>query len=108
MKNVILQTNVEGFNPKRGKVRDIYDLGNKLLIVATDRISAFDVVMANGIPYKGIVLTRISKFWFDFLGTSFEHHLITDDVKKFPDHSAITPTSLPAEVCLSKRQTSCR
>ena len=58
----VLQTNIAGYEPIRGKVRDIYDLGDKLLIVATDRISAFDVVMANGIPYKGIILTQISKF----------------------------------------------
>ena len=84
MDNVVLQTSIEGRKPKRGKVRDIYDLGDKLLIVATDRISAFDVVMANGIPYKGIVLTQISRFWFDFLSGIVEHHLISDDVKSFP------------------------
>jgi len=80
----VLQTSIAAVEPKRGKVRDIYDLGNKLLIVATDRISAFDVVMANGIPYKGIVLTQISRFWFDFLTSDIEHHLITDDVSSFP------------------------
>jgi len=80
----VLQTNVAGVEPKRGKVRDIYDLGDELLIVATDRISAFDVVMANGIPYKGIVLTQISKFWFDFLSADVEHHLISDNVGDFP------------------------
>ena len=84
MSEVVLQTNVAGIEPKRGKVRDIYDLGENLLIVATDRISAFDVVMANGIPCKGIVLTQISLFWFDFLGGDVEHHLITDDVSSFP------------------------
>ena len=81
----ILQTNIAGKEPVRGKVRDIYDLGDKLLIVATDRISAFDVVMANGIPYKGIVLTRISKFWFDFLRDDVSHHLISSDVRDFPE-----------------------
>jgi len=81
----ILQTEIEGFEPMRGKVRDIYDLGDKLLIVATDRISAFDVVMANGIPYKGIILTQISLFWFDFLGGEIEHHLISDDISAFPE-----------------------
>ncbi len=81
----VLQTSIGGQKPKRGKVRDIYDLGDKLLIVATDRISAFDVVMANGIPYKGIILTQISRFWFDFLGTEVEHHLISDDVSIFPE-----------------------
>jgi len=80
----VLQTNIAGVEPKRGKVRDIYELDDKLLIVATDRISAFDVVMANGIPYKGIVLTQISLFWFDFLGAEVEHHLISDKVSSFP------------------------
>ena len=81
---VILQTNIGDTTPIRGKVRDIYDLGDKMLIVATDRISAFDVVMANGIPYKGTILTQISKFWFDFLSDEIDHHLISDDVADFP------------------------
>jgi phosphoribosylaminoimidazole-succinocarboxamide synthase len=80
----VLQTNIAGLEPIRGKVRDIYDLGDKLLIVATDRISAFDVVMTNGIPYKGIILTQISKFWFDFLSSDIDHHLISDKVNSFP------------------------
>ncbi len=83
--DTVLQTNIAGMEPSRGKVRDIYDLGDKLLIIATDRISAFDVVMANGIPGKGIVLTRISRFWFDFLSGDIEHHLISDDVASFPE-----------------------
>ena len=85
MAKIVLQTNIAGQEPKRGKVRDIYDVGDKLLIVATDRISAFDVIMANGIPYKGIVLTQISRFWFDFLSADIEHHLISDDVNSFPE-----------------------
>jgi phosphoribosylaminoimidazole-succinocarboxamide synthase len=80
----ILGTRIPGRKPVRGKVRDIYDLGDKLLIVATDRISAFDVVMANGIPCKGTVLTQISKFWFDFLGGQVEHHLLSDNLADFP------------------------
>ncbi len=84
MAQTILQTDIPGHSPTRGKVRDIYDLGDKLLIIATDRISAFDVVMANGIPYKGIVLTQISKFWFEFLSDIVEHHMISDDVSQFP------------------------
>jgi len=80
----VLQTNISESEPIRGKVRDIYDLGDKLLIVATDRISAFDVIMTNGIPYKGVVLTQISRFWFDLLGADIEHHLISDDVASFP------------------------
>jgi phosphoribosylaminoimidazole-succinocarboxamide synthase len=80
----VLQTKIGAVEPKRGKVRDVYDLGDKLLIVATDRISAFDVVMANPIPYKGQVLTQISLFWFDFLSSIVSHHLIETDVAKFP------------------------
>ncbi|HOB74041.1 MAG TPA: phosphoribosylaminoimidazolesuccinocarboxamide synthase [Phycisphaerae bacterium] len=72
---VILQTNIPGIPVRRGKVRDIYDLGDKLLLVATDRISAFDVVMPNGIPYKGEVLTRISHFWLRRF-ESVPNHLI--------------------------------
>ena len=81
---IVLQTKISGRKPVRGKVRDIYDLGDKLLIVATDRISAFDVVMANGIPYKGTVLTQISKFWFELLGGQIEHHLLSDNVSDLP------------------------
>lgn len=90
--DTVLQTNIAGTEPSRGKVRDIYDLGDRLLIVATDRLSAFDVVMANGIPYKGVILTQISKFWFKYLSGQVEHHLISDDLAEFPrpfsDHAA--------------------
>jgi len=65
-----------------GKVRDMFDAGDDLLIVTTDRLSAFDVVMANGIPWKGKVLNRLSEFWFGFLGVP--HHLITCDVDAMP------------------------
>jgi len=68
----------------RGKVRDIYDLGDQLLIVATDRISAFDVVMPNPIPDKGRVLTQLSKFWFDLTNDIVPNHIISLDVKDFP------------------------
>jgi phosphoribosylaminoimidazole-succinocarboxamide synthase len=67
MANVVLQTAIDGVEGKHGKVRDIYDLGDSLLIAASDRLSAFDVIMTSGIPYKGQVLTQISKFWFEFL-----------------------------------------
>lgn len=83
---VILETNFENLKLlKRGKVRDIYDLGENLLIVATDRISAFDVVMNEGIPFKGIVLTKLSEFWFRFTNEIIDNHLITTDVYKFPE-----------------------
>jgi phosphoribosylaminoimidazole-succinocarboxamide synthase len=68
----------------RGKVRDIYDLGDKLLIVATDRISAFDVVMPNPIPDKGRVLTQLSKFWFDLTKDIISNHVISTEVGDFP------------------------
>ena len=83
MTDVLLESNLAGLKlVSRGKVRDMYDLGGAMLIVTTDRLSAFDVVMANGIPWKGKVLNRISEFWFDFLGVP--HHLITCDVEKMP------------------------
>ena len=69
---------------KRGKVRDVYDLGDKLLIVSTDRISCFDVVLSDGIPDKGKVLTGLSVFWFDFLRGILPNHLITASVDEFP------------------------
>jgi len=84
MANVILQTDIPGVDVKRGKVRDIFDLGDKLIITASDRISAFDRIMKTGIPNKGVILTQISKFWFDFLGDSIENHLISADVTEFP------------------------
>jgi phosphoribosylaminoimidazole-succinocarboxamide synthase len=69
---------------KRGKVRDVYDLGDKLLIISTDRISCFDVVLPCAIPYKGNVLTGLSSFWFDFIRDIVPNHFITSDVEKYP------------------------
>ena len=69
---------------RRGKVRDVYDVGEALLIVATDRISCFDVVLGCGIPDKGRILTQISLFWFSFLKDVCENHLLTADVEKYP------------------------
>lgn len=75
---VLLETNFPGLAPSaRGKVRDIFDLGDKLLIVATDRLSAFDVVMPTPIPDKGQVLTRLSLFWFDLLKDIVPNHLLS-------------------------------
>ena len=83
--SVVTSTDFEGVSlARRGKVRDVYDLGDRLLIVATDRISAFDVVLPNGIPHKGRVLTQISRFWFDRL-TVCGNHLISTDVEEFPE-----------------------
>jgi phosphoribosylaminoimidazole-succinocarboxamide synthase len=83
MPETILQTDLP-FPVRRGKVRDVYDLGDALLIVATDRISAFDVVMPNGIPGKGKILTAISVFWFKRFERQVENHLIATDVANFP------------------------
>jgi phosphoribosylaminoimidazole-succinocarboxamide synthase len=72
------------FPLRRGKVRDVYDLGENLLIVASDRISAFDCIMPNGIPGKGKILTALSLFWFEKFKDQFENHLIASDVAGFP------------------------
>jgi phosphoribosylaminoimidazole-succinocarboxamide synthase len=71
--------------PRRGKVRDVYDLGESLLIVASDRLSAFDVVLPTGIPDKGKVLTRLSAFWFKEVGDIVENHIIETDVERYPE-----------------------
>ena len=82
--NALLQSSIPGLpEPRRGKVRDIYDLGDELLLVASDRLSAFDVVMPNGIPDKGKVLTQISLFWFELMDW-MPNHLISADPADFP------------------------
>lgn len=82
---IILQTELPGLRtPRRGKVRDVYDLGDQLLIVSTDRISAFDWVLPNGIPHKGRVLTQISAFWFLRLSQVVQNHLLSSSVEQFP------------------------
>jgi phosphoribosylaminoimidazole-succinocarboxamide synthase len=83
---VILRTQLPGLvPPRRGKVRDIYDLGDKLLIVSTDRISAFDWVLPNGIPHKGRVLTQLSLFWFRQLSHIIKNHIESSSVEGFPE-----------------------
>lgn len=87
MEQALMETNISEYPLfARGKVRDVYDLRDKLLIVATDRISAFDVVLPNGIPGKGKVLTQMSLFWFDLVKSVAESHLITANVDQYPDH----------------------
>ncbi len=82
---VVLETNLSGLTlQRRGKVRDVYDLGSELLIVATDRISAFDYVLGSGIPDKGKVLTQLSAYWFALMGDLVPHHLLSIDVDAFP------------------------
>src|SRR3989304_4286682 len=77
---IVRETSFPGVPIRRGKVRDVYDLGDSLLLVSTDRLSAFDWVLPTGIPDKGRVLTQISAFWFDRLGVP--NHMITTDVAK--------------------------
>jgi len=86
MEKAIFETNIKEVPLlKRGKVRDIYGLGDALLIVATDRISAFDVVLPTPIPDKGKILTLMTLFWLDFLKDVVENHLITADTENYPD-----------------------
>ncbi len=81
----LMETNLDGLNlAGRGKVRDVYDLGDRLLIVTTDRISAFDVVMADPIPGKGKILTLMSSFWFGVMKDLVRHHLLSTDPADFP------------------------
>ena len=79
---LMLNSAIPGMTPRRGKVRDVYDFGDRLLFVATDRISAFDYVLPNAIPRKGEVLTRLSQFWFDLLAVP--HHFLSDDPQQLP------------------------
>src|ERR1700738_5653281 len=89
---VLSETNFSGLSPSaRGKVRDIYELGDKLLIIATDRLSAFDVVLPSPIPDKGRVLTQLSLFWFQLLRDVIPNHIVT-------------ATDLPAELAPYRSQ----
>jgi phosphoribosylaminoimidazole-succinocarboxamide synthase len=87
----------------RGKVRDIYDLNDMLLIVATDRISAFDVILPNGIPNKGKVLSQMSAYWFEVMGELAPHHLISIDTKDFPSVCQKYESSLKGRSMLVKK-----
>ena len=85
MSNVCIQTELKGLKPpRRGKVRDIYEYGDMLLIIATDRLSAYDVVLPTPIPMKGAVLTQLSKFWFDMMSDVVPNHLISANADDFP------------------------
>ena len=84
MTEAVMNTDLPLGNKRTGKVRDLYDMpladgGDGILIVATDRVSVFDVVLGNGIPGKGVLLTQISKFWFDFFSNDYAHHLVSTD-----------------------------
>ena len=107
MTEAILETNLDFPNRRRGKVRDLYELRldggeDALLIVATDRVSAFDVVMANGLPGKGVLLTQISKFWFEMFEDEIEHHLISTDVDAVPGLDASQRAALEGRIMLCR------
>jgi phosphoribosylaminoimidazole-succinocarboxamide synthase len=104
MTPLVKETELEGLRkPSRGKVRDIYDLGETLLIVATDRISAFDVVLPNAIPEKGRVLTAISEYWFIQTAELVGNHLISTDVRDFPRECAKHAAVLEGRSMLVKK-----
>ena len=110
MNDAVLETNLEFPNKRRGKVRDLYELTlengeEALLIVATDRVSAFDVVMANGLPGKGVLLTQISKFWFEMFSGELDHHLISTDVADVPGLDAAQRTALEGRIMLCRKTT---
>ena len=85
MKTPVSETDFQDLNLiKRGKVRDIYDLGENLLMVATDRISAFDVVMPDPVPDKGVILTQISLYWFEIMRPIIENHVVSANVNDYP------------------------
>jgi len=86
MTDIVMETKLEGVKfLRKGKVRDIYEYGDYFLIVATDRVSAFDVVLPNGIPDKGKVLTQISVYWFEKMADLVENHLVATEMKDFPE-----------------------
>lgn len=82
MSNAVCSTSIPGMTPKKGKVRDVYDFGDSLLLVSTDRLSAFDFILPTGIPDKGKILNQTAAFWFDKLGAT--NHFITTDVNEIP------------------------
>ena len=108
MKQALLSTDLDLPNKRTGKVRDLYDVTlesgqDALLIIASDRISAFDVVMQNGLPGKGIVLTQISKFWFEHFADTVPHHLISLDVADVPGLTDLQRDQLRDRIMLCKR-----
>jgi phosphoribosylaminoimidazole-succinocarboxamide synthase len=101
MRSPLLQSQVAGWPCRRGKVRDVYDLGDRLVIVATDRISAFDWVLPSGIPDKGRILTAMTLFWFDFLRVP--NHLLDVDVRKMGTEFAAQTSALAGRAMLVRK-----
>ena len=104
--HVLLDTNLDGLPlVRRGKVRDVYAAGDHLILVATDRISAFDYVLGSGIPDKGRVLNQLSAFWFGRTGDIITNHLITTDVNAYPDNARVFASQLAGRSMLTRRTT---
>ncbi|MFH1578190.1 MAG: phosphoribosylaminoimidazolesuccinocarboxamide synthase [Candidatus Omnitrophota bacterium] len=104
VKGVLLTTNFKELKLfRRGKVRDIYDLGDKLLIISTDRISCFDVILPTTIPRKGEVLTALSDFWFEFTKDIVPNHLITANINDFPEELSKYKDDLSGRSMLVKK-----
>ena len=108
MSNAVVSTNLPLANKRQGKVRDLYDLvlpdgGEGILIIATDRISVFDVVLANGIPDKGVMLTKISTFWFNYFQGKFNHHLVSTDANDIPGISAVDKAMLQGRIMICRK-----
>jgi phosphoribosylaminoimidazole-succinocarboxamide synthase len=104
----VMTTDLPLANKRTGKVRDLYDVtlpdgDDGLLIVATDRVSVFDVVLSNGIAGKGVLLTRISKFWFDFFADSVDHHLISVDQQDIPGLSDAQRATLEGRIMICRK-----
>src|SRR5213079_1463610 len=97
----LLESNIPGYPCRRGKVRDVYDLGDRLVLVATDRISAFDWVLPTGIPGKGRILTALTLFWLDFL--KVPNHLLSTDLAQIGPAFAGQRADLEGRCCLVRK-----
>ncbi len=104
----VMATDLPLANKRNGKVRDVYDMrlpdgSDGVLIVATDRVSAFDVVLGNGLPGKGVMLTQISKFWFDYFDGQIVHHLVSTDAEQVPGLSAAQVEQMRGRVMICRK-----
>lgn len=108
MSEALTETELPLPNKRSGKVRDLYDLtlpdgSDGILLIATDRVSVFDVVLANGIPGKGVLLTQLSKFWFDFFASDFNHHLVSTDPADIAGLSAEQRSQLQGRIMICRK-----
>lgn len=102
--HALLSTSIPGLpEPARGKVRDVYDLGDSILFVATDRISAYDCIMPDGIPGKGRILTQMSLFWFKLFGDAIPNHLLCADADQYPESLAAVREDLRGRSMLVRK-----